>query len=942
MCTNNKKCNCSCGSSYGGHPRPMLTYANGGQLYRLTQADLEEYNRRLGSRKSMALGGLSGSRQANEVNVGNSTNPFDYGQGQYGNVDTSFRDRKEGTFGEEVKDVGRTALKAQAGIAKGALDTLSYVLPGQAGEGFRQLNDKTLGRLSDANLGETSSKEQKRRTKIGDYSELGSEVLVGVAGTALTGDPRFAFAAAQSAGDTLGSDIDPGNKTLSTIGTGLQTAGGVGSTIYGATGGGGGGDYSEALSGAHTADIANSVEGGSDIVNATDAASSLPFAEGGDIKRLEAYMGSVREMAKGGQVNRKFLDANKIMSPGGPTDPPREEFLPKATEKKDIDYMPSIQPQQLDRINSSVRSKNPYSGDKGNTYLPLDFYYDWLNSSMYKDMMDGKESIEDKVKPIPSSIYKDDEETTQEFLQKFGYRPGLNGKLSVTDARKQNLENTKIENFEVSDYNNMALRGQQTTETAKDSEGNRIGEFPQITMQNPKFKYSDGDSISFDEYLSTLSHEFSHASDAEIIRYKASPSYYTSSAPEYYEYWGKPAPEGTFGLGQRDETVGHGKDLIPAEDLNLIKSFVEKNKEENFKGHYPEYSRNRKWDWKYVTEPTEVRARLNSQRYDLFRKRLFNPFTQKMTQDRLDKIREATIKSGSNDMKDLFNFFSDDQIIEMFNSIAMEKNIQEYPDGVQTAAYGGSIKTFAPGGPTDPPKYNTAPASSTAVNIQVPIENVQPQLNEPAVSPYAGQELRPAPEGTFVAPVASSTSPSLREVLMYGPGEKPSYVSSKDIDDDHYEPFLENVAEFFDPTGILSYDDAEAAYNRMKARGADTPNFDEALDMFGALPLVGKAKKAIVLAKGTKGAILLALQKAKVPFNKFLDWADRVNKADAVEDETDFLNKFQDWLKTVPPMSDNSSNTSPTNKMALGGRTNSPKKKISYEGRVPFNRKNSI
>ena len=560
MCTNNKNCNCSCGSSYGGHPRPMLTYANGGQLYRLTQADLKEYNRKLGSRKSMALGGLSGSRQVNEVNVGNSTNPFDYGQGQYGNVDTSFRDRKEGTFGEEVKDVGRTALKAQAGIAKGALDTLSYVVPGQAGEGLRQLNDQTLGRLSDANLGETSSKEQKRRTKIGDYSELGSEVLVGVAGTALTGDPRFAFAAAQSAGDTLGSDIDPGNKTLSTIGTGLQTAGGMGSTIYGATGGGGGGDFSEAFSGANTTDIANSVEGGSDIVNATDAASSLPFAEGGDIKRLEAYMGSVREMAKGGQVNRKFLDANKIM---------------------------------------------------------------------------------------------------------------------------------------------------------------------------------------------------------------------------------------------------------------------------------------------------------------------------------------------------------------------------------------------APGGPTDPPKYNTAPASSTAVNIQVPIENVQPQLNEPAVSPYASQEYSEQ-YGTI------SQGPKLGtnfvELMTNGPGQQPLYMtaSGRKVDDNYYEPTIENFVEFFDPTGAYSYDDANAAYERMKARGADTPNFDEALDMFGAIPLVGKAKHAFVLAKGTRGAILLALQKAKVPFNKFLDWADHVNKADAIEDETDFLNKFQDWLKTVPPMSDNSSNTSPTNKMALGGRTNSPKKKISYEGRVPSNRKNSI
>ena len=123
-------------------------------------------------------------------------------------------------------------------------------------------------------------------------------------------------------------------------------------------------------------------------------------------------------------------------------------------------------------------------------------------------------------------------------------------------------------------------------------------------------------------------------------------------------------------------------------------------------------------------------------------------------------------------------------------------------------------------------------------------------------------------------------------------------ASGRKVDEDYYEPTLENVAEFFDPTGALSYDDAHAAYNRMKARGADTPNLDEGLDMFGAIPLVGKAKKAIILSKGTKRAVYKALEKFKKPWNKFLEWVDYINKADAIEDETDFLDRFQDWIKT--------------------------------------------
>lgn len=60
---------------------------------------------------------------------------------------------------------------------------------------------------------------------------------------------------------------------------------------------------------------------------------------------------------------------------------------------------------------------------------------------------------------------------------------------------------------------------------------------------------------------------------------------------------------------------------------------------------------------------------------------------------------------------------------------------------------------------------------------------------------------------------------------------------------------LENMWEMVDPTGISSWDDAYRAYNSMNDRGAWYPNADEALDMIGALPILGNYRRGINLAK---------------------------------------------------------------------------------------------
>ena len=98
---------------------------------------------------------------------------------------------------------------------------------------------------------------------------------------------------------------------------------------------------------------------------------------------------------------------------------------------------------------------------------------------------------------------------------------------------------------------------------------------------------------------------------------------------------------------------------------------------------------------------------------------------------------------------------------------------------------------------------------------------------------------------------------------------------------------FENAVEAFDPTGVSSWDDAYRAWNSMQDRGASYPNLDEAVDMLGAVPMLGKAKFTFNLAK-----------KAQKPLKYYgIEFYNNVgrhvinsaNALDALEDETGFL-----------------------------------------------------
>ena len=85
----------------------------------------------------------------------------------------------------------------------------------------------------------------------------------------------------------------------------------------------------------------------------------------------------------------------------------------------------------------------------------------------------------------------------------------------------------------------------------------------------------------------------------------------------------------------------------------------------------------------------------------------------------------------------------------------------------------------------------------------------------------------------------------------------------------------ENFVEVFDITGLTSHDDAKRAYDSWQQSGQSFPSFDQGLDMFGAVPAIGKFGKLRYLAD--PGAMK--------PVYKYLPWQQILNAYDSAQDE---------------------------------------------------------
>ena len=238
-CTGNKECSCGCETPYGGHPRVALTFGDGGHVSKRITDDidrlvLEQFggDKKLAERAKamvnmMAYGGLtdkgSGSVDATvDPEAGLSTSAFDAGISK---DDVEFYKRKEGTFGEELKDVGRFVAKTGLGAATGVIDAAGNMLGADI---------NTSDAVRGMKLGERDEDEIKRReTAAGIASTTGALAATVVGGVLSGGNPTVISRGAEQTFTELG-EINPENEALQTV----SDIGEVGSQIYGTVAGG--------------------------------------------------------------------------------------------------------------------------------------------------------------------------------------------------------------------------------------------------------------------------------------------------------------------------------------------------------------------------------------------------------------------------------------------------------------------------------------------------------------------------------------------------------------------------------------------------------------------------------------------------------------------------------------------------------------------------------
>jgi hypothetical protein len=134
---------------------------------------------------------------------------------------------------------------------------------------------------------------------------------------------------------------------------------------------------------------------------------------------------------------------------------------------------------------------------------------------------------------------------------------------------------------------------------------------------------------------------------------------------------------------------------LPKTDLQKIKNFSSDRDKNKFSN--------------YVANPSETRSRLNEIRYENSLLKYYNPLTEKINKEQYNNYLKD--KSKGNALKDLKNVYSDDEIIDMLNSISENKSSQEQ---IPMAKNGGSINKYPNGG--KPPKYEWSKG----------IDNIQP------------------------------------------------------------------------------------------------------------------------------------------------------------------------------------------------------------------------
>jgi len=155
------------------------------------------------------------------------------------------------------------------------------------------------------------------------------------------------------------------------------------------------------------------------------------------------------------------------------------------------------------------------------------------------------------------------------------------------------------------------------------------------------------------------------------------------------------------------------------------------------------------------------------------------------------------------------------------------------------------------------------------------------------------------------------------------------WYTTQEWDDAMPDSTAENIVEFFDPTGYTSHDDARRAYQKWKKSGSTLPSFEEGMDMFGAVPALGKLGKLKYLADPD----------AMKAVYKYLPWQQIINAADTVQDEVE-KKKYGGWLDNYQKGGETSTEQNPTRIAPVDIRVK--RKKVSDSNRYMYDAEGNL
>lgn len=155
-----------------------------------------------------------------------------------------------------------------------------------------------------------------------------------------------------------------------------------------------------------------------------------------------------------------------------------------------------------------------------------------------------------------------------------------------------------------------------------------------------------------------------------------------------------PAGIGQKGVGVHEMShvtdTGPGQNLIPAKDRIDITRYSLASE------NMPKYEAYKDY-FNYVTKPSETRARLNEIRQGASENKLYDPFTQKVSPAIYNKLKNFKFNSnpGNDPLQQLRSAFSDDQILQMLNSVSKNNTEQDMMYAKQGGQHGGLDRWFA-------------------------------------------------------------------------------------------------------------------------------------------------------------------------------------------------------------------------------------------------------